>query len=112
MMKSTTVTELKKWLDNDEAILVDVREPGEHSASNIECATLIPLSDICHDKLPKSNGKKLVIHCRSGMRSAKACNKLLASNPELEVYNLEGGIVAWQKQALTTKSSGKKVFTT
>lgn len=110
MIKSTTVNELKQWLDNDEALLIDVREPGEYSASNIECATLIPLSNISHDKLPKLNGKKLVIHCRSGMRSANACKKLLTENSELEVYNLEGGIMAWEKDGNATKSSGKKIL--
>lgn len=110
MIKSTTVKELKKWLDNNEAILIDVREPGEHSVSNIECATLIPLSGISHDKLPELNGKKLVIHCRSGMRSSNACKKLLAEDSSLELYNLDGGIMAWEKHGHSTKCSGKKLL--
>ncbi len=103
MIKSTTVAELKKWLANNEAILIDVREPGEHSISNIECATLIPLNDISHDKLPELNGKKLVLHCRSGMRSSSACQKLLLENSALELYNLEGGIMAWEKSDNSNK---------
>ena len=39
--------------------------------------------------------KKLVLHCRSGKRSLTAGAKLLEENPNLEIYNLEGGIIAW-----------------
>ena len=110
MIPSINVNELKQWLDNDEAILIDVREPAEHSATNIKQATLIPLSDICAKKLPSVGEKKLVLHCKSGMRSTKACAKLLGENPDLIIHNLEGGILAWQNAGYSIESSGKKIL--
>lgn len=110
MINQISVQELKKLIDNDEAMLIDVREPAEHSAENIKQATLIPLSQICMDKLPNASGKTLVIHCKSGMRSMSACTKLLSENSDLVVHNLEGGIMAWQQANLPVQSSGKKIL--
>ncbi len=86
---------LQSWLQNQQAILVDVREPSENRVARIKGATLIPLGEINLSLLPEYDDKKLVIHCKSGKRSFAACQKLLAQNPNLEIYNLEGGIEAW-----------------
>lgn len=88
---------LKHWIDAGDAVLVDVREPSEHQAQNIPCATLIPLATITRNKLPAFQGKKLVIHCKAGGRSLSACQKLLKEDPSLELYNLDGGIGAWSQ---------------
>ena len=76
---------LNRWLDSGEACLIDVREPAEHAAERIAAAALVPLSVVCAERLPKSAGKKLVVHCLKGGRGATACEKLLAENPELEI---------------------------
>ncbi len=101
---------LKTWLDNGEAVLVDVREPAEHAADNIQGAKLIPLGSISKNILPPCSGKKLVIHCRKGGRGGSACEKLLLEDPNLDVYNLEGGIEAWRAAGLQVTSSGSKVL--
>lgn len=106
-LQTVTVKTLKSWLDNHEAVLVDVREPAEHAAENITGATLLPLSQVSKASLPTLAGKKLVIHCRKGARGGAACEKLLAEDPALEIYNLEGGIEAWNAAGLTVASSGK-----
>lgn len=106
-MKAIDAKTLKKWLDNDEATLVDVREPAEYEAEHIAGATLLPLGKVCTDALPKNTKKKLVIHCKAGKRGGMACDKLLAENTNFEVYNLEGGIGAWVQQGYAVKSSGK-----
>ncbi len=98
---------LKKWLENGEAVLVDVREPAENQANKINGSHLLPLAQVSCDLLPKYEGKKLVIHCHSGKRSQNACAKLLAQNPDLEIYNLEGGIMAWNSSGNTSTKSGK-----
>lgn len=98
---------LKRWMDNGEAVVVDVREPAEHAAEKIHGTTLVPLSTINKTTLPECGGKKLVIHCRSGKRSMNACEKLLAEDPNLEVYNLQGGISAWAEAGHHVVSSGK-----
>lgn len=105
-IKSVDAATLKRWMDNGEAMVVDVREPAEHAAENIPGATLLPLGGIRKSDLPKNDGKKLVIHCRSGKRSASACEKLLAEDSNLEVYNLEGGISAWSAVGQQVVSSG------
>lgn len=87
---------LKQWLEQDEVVVVDVREPMEYEAENITGATLIPLGAIAKSALPDvNNGRKLVLHCRSGKRSQFACEQLIQEDPSFEVYNLEGGILAW-----------------
>jgi len=105
-LKTVDAKTLKNWLDRGEAVLIDVREPAEHTAQNIQCATLLPLSGISLSALPPHTGKKLVIHCRKGGRGASACEKLLAEDPNLDLYNLEGGIEAWNAAGLTVASSG------
>lgn len=97
---------LKSWLDKGEAVLVDVREPAEYAAENIPGATLIPIGGMTKQALPDISGKKLVIHCRSGKRGGMACEKLLAEDPNLDVYNLEGGISAWSAAGNAVKTSG------
>lgn len=94
---SVDAATLKRWIENGEAVLVDVREPSEHQAQNIACATLVPLANVTKDKLPNHTGKKLVIHCKAGGRSMSACQKLLKEDPSLDLYNLEGGIGAWSQ---------------
>ena len=96
LIKTITANVLKQRLENNEVLLIDVREVVEHAAECIEHACLIPLSEFSLDKLP-SLDKPIVIHCRSGMRSEEACKILLSQDPSLEVYNLEGGILAWKK---------------
>ena len=95
-IKQVGVATVKKWLDSDEIILIDVRETFEHKVSKIVGAYLIPLDEVCYDKIPHTD-KKIVLYCKAGMRSAKACNKLLEENNSISVYNMEGGIVAWIK---------------
>jgi rhodanese-related sulfurtransferase len=86
----------KMWLDKGEAILVDVREPGEYADARIANSTLIPLGTVSADKLPKLQaGQKLIVHCARGARSARAIEKLKSEQPELPLYNLAGGITDW-----------------
>lgn len=98
---------LKKWLENNEAIVVDVREPSEHEAEKISGSNLLPLAKVCKSSLPKYENKKIVLHCRSGKRSTSACQKLIDEDSNLEIYNLEGGISAWITEGYEIKTSGK-----
>ncbi len=106
-LRAVNATTLKTWLDRGEAVLVDVREPAEHEAENIAGATLVPLAAVSKRALPPCDGKKLVVHCRKGGRAGSACEKLLAEDPSLEIYNLEGGISAWADAGFAMESSGK-----
>jgi rhodanese-related sulfurtransferase len=108
-MKTITASELKKRLDKDEVLLIDVREPAEHSSECIDGACLIPLGEISIEKLP-SIKRPIVIHCRSGKRSSDACAKLLAVNPSLDIASLEGGIFAWSQAGFNVKKSGSNIL--
>lgn len=97
-MQETTVEELKKRQDSgDSFTLLDVREPHEVHISKIENSTLIPLDDLPSrlDELDKE--QEIVVMCRSGARSAKACNLLMESGFD-QVSNLKGGINEWSKK--------------
>lgn len=95
MIKNINVTTLKSWLENNEAVLIDVRESEEYRVGRIFDAPLIPVGVITKGLLPEIGDKKLVLYCRSGKRSAFACEKLLGEGWQGDVYNLEGGILAW-----------------
>lgn len=94
-----TVQELKERLDKGEALnLIDVREPHEYEADNIG-ATLIPLGDLPHriDELDGLQDEEVIVHCRSGSRSAMA-QTILEQNGFNNVRNVTGGILAYRKQ--------------
>ncbi len=96
-MNSISVSELKEMMDNNEDFhLIDVREAHEYEAANIN-ATLIPLSEIAgrHGEFPKD--KKVIVHCRSGKRSADAIAFLSQNLGYTNLVNLEGGIMAWAR---------------
>ena len=103
-VKSVDAHTLNQWLSHDEALLIDVREPAEHAANRIAGAHLIPLGQISAEALPDMAGKTLVIHCLKGGRGQTAAERLLAQNPALEIYNLEGGITAWNAAGLKSLS--------
>jgi sulfur-carrier protein adenylyltransferase/sulfurtransferase len=95
-----SVAGLKEELDRGEPItLVDVREPYEWDIGNLgpQGARLIPLGDLPdrYEEIdPESN---IVIHCRSGARSARAAD-FLREHGYARVRNLEGGILAWSEE--------------
>lgn len=95
-MKHVDAPTLKQWIEQDEALVIDVREPAEYASENIAEATLIPLATISLSALPEANhARKLVLHCRSGKRSQFACEQLLQEDASLEIYNLDDGILGW-----------------
>jgi adenylyltransferase/sulfurtransferase len=89
------VLELKEKLDRgDKFTLIDVREPHEYKIASIPGAKLIPLGEFPQHVGEFNPDDDIVIHCRSGMRSAKACNILRAAGFQ-HVRNVVGGILAW-----------------
>ncbi len=97
----------KQWLDDNEAILIDVREPVEHASQKITGAELHPVGSICCSNIPETD-KKILIHCQKGMRGSNACQKLMAENDGIEVYNIDGGIEAWKQAGLPIEMGSKK----
>lgn len=92
-----TVQELKERIDKGEQLnLFDVREPNEYEDDNIG-ATLIPLSELPHriDELDGLQDEEVIVHCRSGARSARA-QQYLEENGFNNVRNVTGGILAYR----------------
>jgi rhodanese-related sulfurtransferase len=103
-IKRVSPQTLKEWMDHGEAVVIDVREPGEFAEVSIPGATLVPVGQVCGAALPDPKGKKVVVHCRSGKRSAMACDKLVGDCLHLdEIYDLDGGIMAWVAAGYPTK---------
>lgn len=97
-MKEITVQELKKMQDSKEQFqFIDVREPYEYEEANLG-AELIPLGDVPDsvDKFKKD--QKVVVHCRSGKRSANAIRFLEENFSYDNLYNLKGGILAYHDE--------------
>ncbi|MEV6058909.1 adenylyltransferase/sulfurtransferase MoeZ [Nocardia asteroides] len=94
-----TAVELKDLLDADKIELIDVREPVEWDIVHIEGATLIPkdriLSGEALAELPQN--KPIVLHCKTGIRSAEALAALKRAG-FADATHLQGGVVAWAKQ--------------
>lgn len=96
-MKEITVSELKKLIDTKADFqLIDVREPHEVEIAEIGGET-IPMGDVADNVDSISKTKQVIIHCRSGARSASICNFLEQQGFD-NVYNLKGGILAWAKE--------------
>ncbi|MTI22736.1 molybdopterin-synthase adenylyltransferase MoeB [Fulvivirga sp. RKSG066] len=95
MVKEITVEELKSMRDAGEDFqLIDVREPHEFDIANLQ-GELIPLGDIPDNTDKIKTDKKVVVHCRSGARSAQAIQFLQQKLGTDNLYNLKGGILAW-----------------
>jgi adenylyltransferase/sulfurtransferase len=87
--------EVKARIDrHDNFVLVDVREPHEYQICNIGFARLIPLGQLPKRLNELNPDDDIVVHCKSGMRSAKA-QELLKQSGFKNVLNMKGGILAW-----------------
>ncbi|MBO0772540.1 MAG: adenylyltransferase/sulfurtransferase MoeZ [Actinobacteria bacterium] len=95
-----TATQLKEMLDRgDDIFLVDVREPNEYEIVSIPGATLIPkgefLSGAALERLPQD--KQIVLHCKSGARSAEALAVVQKAGFS-DAVHVGGGVLAWVSQ--------------
>ena len=95
-----TATELKEWRDaGKDFLLVDVREPAEYEIVRIPDSVLIPKGEIISgealSRLPQD--KQIVLHCKSGVRSAEALAALKQAGFR-DAVHLQGGVLAWIKQ--------------
>jgi len=96
-MKEISVQELKEKIDNKEDFqLIDVRETFEYEVSNLNGEN-IPLGGILIEADKVAKDKPVIMQCRSGKRSAAAVMQLEAQYGFDNLYNLKGGILAWQE---------------
>ena len=97
-MKEKTVSELKHMReDGVDFQLIDVREEHEFDMCNLE-GELIPLGSLLTDIDKIRKDVPVIVHCRSGSRSAAAINELEKRFGYENLYNLKGGIMAYSKE--------------
>jgi rhodanese-related sulfurtransferase len=88
----------KELMDKAKDVFVlDVRTEEEYKEVHIKDAHLIPIQELEQNinKIPED--KKVIVHCASGKRSARAC-EILKNKGLRELYNLAGGISKWQAE--------------
>ncbi len=87
--------------EEDNMLLLDVREPTETAGGKIAKAVQIPVGSVSQrlSEIEKHKAKHVIVYCKSGTRSGSACKDLSKAGFE-HVYNLTGGVVAWQEAHL------------
>lgn len=101
-IKSITAKELRSKLNLKEDLqLIDVREPFEYEISNLE-GKLIPKGDVLDHLSEIGRDRFVVVHCKSGVRSAAVIRQLEEGFGYTNLYNLEGGILAYAKEVDNT----------
>lgn len=88
-------------INHKNAVVLDVRESSEYDAGHLLNSKLLPLGKLKErmGELEKYKNQPIVVVCRSGNRSGTACF-ILGKQGFSQVYNLAGGVQAWQKSNL------------
>ena len=94
-----SVAEAKEKLESGDAVMIDVRDPGEYVEVHAKDVRLIPVNTVLGEiKQIRdfAGGKEVLFICKSGQRSALAAEYATAAGvDELALYNVEGGTTAW-----------------
>jgi len=98
-----------RLMNNDDAVVLDVREAADFNNGHIKNAKNIPLSSLKSqlDSLVKDKNKPVLAYCRSGNVSGKA-SRILKSSGFSNVHNLAGGILSWQEANLPQPKNNYK----
>lgn len=81
-------------------LLIDVREPEEYEAAHIPGAKLIPLMSLENGDTEVNSAQHIFFYCRSGKRSMRGAQAFAKQNRTSHIYNVTGGISAWQGRTL------------
>ena len=109
-VKTVGVEEFATIMAQKDVRLVDVRTPGEYAEGHLPGAENIDVKSADFAARIKGLKGTVAVYCRSGKRSLMAAEQLTAQG--CTVYNLEGGIMAWQKTGRKTTTVETDVFTT
>lgn len=103
-MESVSAHVLRSVLEhqqkNPEIACIDVRNPDEYAEMHIAGVQNIPLGELAAHENELATKKEIYVHCRSGVRSLQACETLEAMHLPARIMNVEGGIMAWQREGL------------
>jgi len=105
VVQEITPQEAFEELQSSDAFLLDTREPHEYAEARIEGSKLIPPAMVASEieAAVPDKSQRILIHCRSGARSAAAAETLMSMGYE-DVVNISGGIIEWTEQGLPTNS--------
>lgn len=94
--KEITPAEAVTLINQEDALVLDVREADEHSQGSIINAKHVALSALPQkaNDLSQNKHRPILVFCKTGNRSPKAC-KVLAGSQYTRVFGLKGGITAW-----------------
>jgi len=104
MLKTITPTRAAALLREGGAMLVDVREAGEHARAHIPGAHSLPLSRLEEAELAVPKGQAVLFHCRSGARTTSHAARLATKTGACEAFVMEGGLEAWRRAGLPVAS--------
>lgn len=96
--------QVRERIDAGRAVLVDIREPDEFARSHIKGAQSQPLSAWEKAHLSVDPDADVIFTCRSGMRTAGACDRL-AARVTGDAFVLDGGLNAWEKAGLPVETN-------
>lgn len=99
ILEEISATELNELIQtNPELQIIDVREPYEVEIAKIPNTKLIPLGEITNRAKEIDSSRTTVVHCKGGVRSAKAIKALQENGFAGRLINLKGGITAWSDE--------------
>lgn len=97
--KEITAAQLAELIDKGKALVVDVREVNEFADGHIPGAVNMPLSTFQASRLPKPEGKTVILNCLGGKRSGMALDKCSVAQEAVDTH-LAGGFGAWASAGL------------
>lgn len=99
--KDLSPAEAVLLMNHKDALVVDIREDAEARQGGIRGAKHLPMSVFKKrvGELERYRGRPVIVYCRSGARSVEACETLYKHGFD-EVYNLAGGMLAWENAGL------------
>lgn len=100
--------EATRLINREDAVLVDIRGPGDFLKQHIINARNVSLSKLDPEQkeIAALKDKAIIVYCNSGMTSLQAATRL-SKNGFAQVYSLQGGIQGWMSENLPV-SHGKK----
>jgi rhodanese-related sulfurtransferase len=98
-----------RLLNQDDTLVIDVRDPAEYAKGHIEGARQISLARLKEKlfELEPHKNAPILVYCQQGTTAKEACKQLSAGG-FTQVYYLEGGIITWQDQKLPLVRKNKK----
>jgi rhodanese-related sulfurtransferase len=100
--------ERARRLIDDGAVLVDIRERDEHILEHVAGAFHLPLSRLDEAEIALREGKPVIFHCKSGMRTAAYAGRLAQKvGGACDAFIVDGGLDAWKKAGLPVSLNRK-----